>query len=37
VVASVEGALLLCRAGETIAPLHDVESSLLALADALRT
>jgi AcrR family transcriptional regulator len=36
-VASIEGALLLCRAGETLGPLHDVEASLLALADALRT
>jgi AcrR family transcriptional regulator len=36
VVASIEGALLLCRAGETVQPLHDVESSLLALATALR-
>jgi AcrR family transcriptional regulator len=36
IVASIEGALLLCRAGETLQPLHDVESSLLALATALR-
>jgi AcrR family transcriptional regulator len=37
VVASIEGALLLCRAGETLQPLHDVEKSLLALAATLRT
>jgi AcrR family transcriptional regulator len=36
VVASIEGALLLCRASETLQPLHDVESSLLALAATLR-
>lgn len=36
VVASIEGALLLCRAGETLQPLHDVEKSLLALAATLR-
>ena len=36
VVASIEGALLLCRAGETLQPLHDVEKSLLVLAAALR-
>jgi TetR/AcrR family transcriptional regulator, lmrAB and yxaGH operons repressor len=36
VVAAVEGALLLCRSGETLQPLHDVEASMLALADALR-
>jgi hypothetical protein len=36
VVSSIEGALLLCRAGETLQPLYDVESSFLALAAALR-
>jgi len=36
-VASVEGALLLCRASAGLDPLHDVESSLLRLSDALRT
>lgn len=36
VVSSIEGALLLCRASESVRPLHDVETSLLALADALR-
>jgi AcrR family transcriptional regulator len=37
VVAAVEGALLLCRSGETLQPLHDVERALLTLASALRT
>lgn len=35
-VASIEGALLLCRANASLEPLHDVEASLLRLADALR-
>ncbi len=37
VVAAIEGALLLCRSGRTPQPLHDVETTLLAVADALRT
>jgi AcrR family transcriptional regulator len=37
VIAAVEGALLLCRSGRTLQPLHDVERSMLALASALRT
>jgi hypothetical protein len=36
-VAAVEGALLLCRSGETVQPLHDVESTMLALFNALKT
>ncbi|GAA1039151.1 TetR/AcrR family transcriptional regulator [Virgisporangium ochraceum] len=32
VIAAVEGALLLCRSGRTLQPLHDVERSLTALA-----
>jgi AcrR family transcriptional regulator len=35
-VAAVEGALLLCRSGQTLQPLYDVEQTLLRLADALR-
>ncbi|GAA0906814.1 TetR/AcrR family transcriptional regulator [Virgisporangium aurantiacum] len=37
VVAAVEGALLLCRSGETLQPLHDVQSTMLTLAEALKT
>jgi AcrR family transcriptional regulator len=37
VIAAVEGALLLCRSGETLQPLHDVEQTMLALAAAMRT
>lgn len=35
-VAAVEGALLLARATESLAPIQDVEACLLRLADALR-